>query len=126
MPDTILIVDDEREIRQAVGGLLGDEGYLVAQASSGPEALERLDEAAPEMVLLDLWMRDAEEGFEILSRIREDHPSLPVVVISGHGTIETAVRAVKLGAFDYIEKPLSAEKLLLTVERALSFHRLAA
>ena len=126
MSDTILIVDDEKEIRQAVGGLLGDEGYLVAQASSGPEALERLDEAAPEMVILDLWMRDAEEGFEILSRIREDYPSLPVVVISGHGNIETAVRAVKLGAFDYIEKPLSAEKLLLTVERALSFHRLAA
>ena len=126
MPDTILIVDDEREIRQAVGGLLGDEGYLVAQASSGLEALERLDETAPEVVLLDLWMRDAEEGFEILSRIRDDHPSLPVVVISGHGNIETAVRAVKLGAFDYIEKPLSAEKLLLTVERALNFHRLAA
>jgi two-component system nitrogen regulation response regulator NtrX len=126
MADTILIVDDERDIRQAVGGLLGDEGYLVAQASSGPEALERLDEATPEVVLLDLWMRDAEEGFEILDRIREDYPGLPVVVVSGHGNIETAVRAVKLGAFDYIEKPLSAEKLLLTVERALSFHRLAA
>ena len=126
MPDTILIVDDERDIRQAVGGLLGDEGYLVAQASSGPEALERLDEATPEMVLLDLWMRDAEEGFEILGRIREDYPGLPVVVISGHGNIETAVQAVKLGAYDYIEKPLSAEKLLLTVERALSHHRLAA
>jgi len=64
VPDTILIVDDEKEIRQAVGGLLGDDGYLVAQASSGLEALERLDEATPEVVLLDLWMRDAEEGFE--------------------------------------------------------------
>jgi two-component system nitrogen regulation response regulator NtrX len=126
LPETILIVDDEKEIRQAVGGLLGDDGYLVAQASSGLEALERLDESTPEVVLLDLWMRDAEEGFEVLSRIMEDYPGLPVVVISGHGNIETAVRAVKLGAFDYIEKPLSAEKLLLTVEQALRFHRLAA
>ena len=126
MPETILIVDDERDIRQALGGLLGDEGYLVAQASSAPEALERLEEAAPEMILLDLWMGDIEEGFEVLSRVREDFPGLPVVVISGHGNIETAVRAVKEGAFDYIEKPLSAEKLLLTVKRALSFHRLTA
>ncbi|MDR3037825.1 MAG: response regulator, partial [Candidatus Adiutrix sp.] len=114
MADTILIVDDEKEIRQALGGLLGDEGYLVAQASSGLEALERLDESAPAMVILDLWMRDSEEGFEVLARITDEYPGLPVVIISGHGNIETAVRAVKLGAFDYIEKPLSADKLLLT------------
>ena len=125
MTDTILIVDDEKDIRQALGGLLGDEGYQVVQASSGPEALERLDESAPDLVILDLWMREAEEGFEVLSRIREDSPGLPVVIISGHGNIETAVRAVKLGAFDYIEKPLSADKLLLTVGRALRFQRLA-
>lgn len=126
MADTILIVDDERDIRLTVGGLLGDEGYLVAQASSGPEALERIDESVPEAVILDLWMQNAEQGFEVLARIREEYPSLPVVVISGHGNIETAVKAVKMGAFDYIEKPLSADKLLLTVERALSFRRLAA
>ena len=126
MADTILIVDDERDIRLTVGGLLGDEGYLVAQASSGPEALERIDESVPEAVILDLWMQNAEQGFEVLSRIREEYPGLPVVVISGHGNIETAVKAVKMGAFDYIEKPLSADKLLLTVERALSFRRLAA
>lgn len=126
MADTILIVDDERDIRLTVGGLLGDEGYLVAQASSGPEALERIDESVPEAVILDLWMQNAEQGFDVLTRIREEYPSLPVVVISGHGNIETAVKAVKMGAFDYIEKPLSADKLLLTVERALNFRRLAA
>lgn len=126
MADTVLIVDDERDIRLAIGGILGDEGYLVAQASSGPEALERIDESAPEMVILDLWMQNSEQGFDVLTHIKEEYPSLPVVVISGHGNIETAVKAVKMGAFDYIEKPLSADKLLLTVERALSFRRLAA
>ncbi len=126
MTDTILIVDDEKDIRLTVGGLLGDEGYLVAQASSGPEALERIDESVPEAVVLDLWMQNSEQGFEVLTRIREEYPALPVVVISGHGNIETAVKAVKMGAFDYIEKPLSADKLLLTLERALSFRRLSA
>ncbi len=126
MTDTILIVDDEKDIRLTVGGLLGDEGYLVAQASSGPEALERIDESVPEAVILDLWMQNAEQGFDVLTRIRDEYPGLPVVVISGHGNIETAVKAVKMGAFDFIEKPLSADKLLLTVERALNYRRLAA
>jgi len=126
MSSTILVVDDEKDIRLTVGGLLGDEGYLVAQASSGPEALERIDESVPEAVILDLWMQNCEQGFDVLTRINEEYPGLPVVVISGHGNIETAVKAVKMGAFDYIEKPLSADKLLLTVERALNFRRLAA
>ena len=126
MTDTILIVDDEKDIRLTVGGILGDEGYLVAQASSGPEALERIDESVPEVIILDLWMQNAEQGFDVLARIRDEYAHLPVVVISGHGNIETAVKAVKMGAFDYIEKPLSAEKLLLAVERALSFRRLTA
>jgi len=126
MTDTILIVDDEKDIRLTVGGILGDEGYLVAQASSGPEALERIDESAPETVILDLWMQNSEQGFDVLTHIKDEYPQLPVVVISGHGNIETAVKAVKMGAFDYIEKPLSADKLLLTVERALNFRRLSA
>ena len=126
MTDTILIVDDERDIRLTVGGILGDEGYLVAQASSGPEALERIDESVPEVIILDLWMQNSEQGFDVLARIKDEYAHLPVVVISGHGNIETAVKAVKMGAFDYIEKPLSADKLLLTVERALSFRRLTA
>ncbi len=126
MPETILIVDDEKDIRLTLGGLLGDEGYLVAQASSATEALERIDESLPEVVILDLWMQNAEQGFDVLTRLSEEYPSLPVVVISGHGNIDTAVRAVKMGAFDYIEKPLSADKLLLTVSRAVGFRRLSA
>ncbi|MGL4209417.1 MAG: sigma-54-dependent transcriptional regulator [Candidatus Adiutrix sp.] len=126
MADTILIVDDERDIRLTIGGILGDEGYLIAQASCGPEALERVDQSVPEMVILDLWMQNSEEGFEVLTHLKQEYPNLPVVVISGHGNIETAVQAVKMGAFDYIEKPLSADKLLMCVERALHFRRLAA
>ena len=126
MAETILIVDDEKDIRLTLGGILGDEGYLVAQASSGPEALERIDEAVPEIIILDLWMQNSEQGFDVLTKIKDEYPGLPVLVISGHGNIETAVKAVKLGAFDYIEKPLSADKLLLTIERAKKFRNLSA
>ncbi|MDR1110464.1 MAG: sigma-54 dependent transcriptional regulator [Deltaproteobacteria bacterium] len=126
MPETILVVDDEKDIRLTLGGLLADEGYLVSQASSGPEALERLDESAPGLVILDLWMGGSEQGFEVLDRIKEDLPQVPVVVISGHGNVETAVKAVKQGAYDFIEKPLLADKILLSVQRALSFRRLTA
>jgi two-component system nitrogen regulation response regulator NtrX len=125
MAETILIVDDEKDIRLTLGGLLADEGYLITQASSGPEALERLDESAPDLVILDLWMGGAEQGFDVLFRMREDFPHIPVLVISGHGNVETAVKAVKNGAFDYIEKPLSADKLLLAVARALDFRRIS-
>ncbi|MDR1314680.1 MAG: sigma-54 dependent transcriptional regulator [Deltaproteobacteria bacterium] len=125
MADTILVVDDERDIRLTLGGLLADEGFLVAQASSANEALDRLDESVPALVVLDLWMGGSEEGFSVLSHIQEERPQVPVVVISGHGNVETAVKAVKNGAFDFIEKPLSADKLLLTVQRALDFRRLS-
>ncbi|MDR1081205.1 MAG: sigma-54 dependent transcriptional regulator [Deltaproteobacteria bacterium] len=125
MAETILVVDDERDIRLTLGGLLADEGFLVAQASSAHEALERLEESLPSLVVLDLWMGGSEEGFTVLNHISEERPQLPVVVISGHGNVETAVKAVKNGAFDFIEKPLSADKLLLTVQRALDFRRLS-
>ncbi|MDR2405971.1 MAG: sigma-54 dependent transcriptional regulator [Deltaproteobacteria bacterium] len=125
MAETILIVDDEKDIRITLGGLLGDEGYLVAQASSPSEAFERLEENLPDLLILDLWMGKADDGFSVLARMREDLPQIPVVVISGHGNIETAVKAVKNGAFDFIEKPLSAEKLLITVSRALEYKKLA-
>jgi two-component system nitrogen regulation response regulator NtrX len=125
MAETILIVDDEKDIRLTLGGLLGDEGFLVAQASNGSEALERMDESSPGLVILDLWMGGAEEGFQVLGRIREDFSHTPVVVISGHGNIETAVKAVKMGAFDFVEKPINAEKLLLIVRRSLDFKRLS-
>ncbi|MDR1546799.1 MAG: sigma-54 dependent transcriptional regulator [Deltaproteobacteria bacterium] len=124
MVETILVVDDEKDIRLTLGGLLADEGYLVSQASSAPEALERLDVSAPSLVVLDLWMGGAEHGFEVLGRIKEEFPQVPVIVVSGHGNVETAVKAVKNGAYDFIEKPLSADKILLSVQRALSFRRL--
>jgi two-component system nitrogen regulation response regulator NtrX len=125
MAETVLVVDDEKDIRLTLGGLLADEGFLVAQASSAQEAMDRLDESLPALVVLDLWMGGTEEGFSVLEHIREERPQLPVVVISGHGNVETAVKAVKNGAFDFIEKPLSADKLLLTVQRALDFRRLS-
>ncbi|MDR2301976.1 MAG: sigma-54 dependent transcriptional regulator [Deltaproteobacteria bacterium] len=124
MPETILVVDDEKDIRLTLGGLLADEGYMVSQAQSKEEALERLEETTPDLIILDLWMGGSEKGFEVLDRVREDTPQVPVVVISGHGNIETAVKAVRLGAYDFIEKPLSADKILLAVQRALSFKKL--
>ncbi|MDR2200374.1 MAG: sigma-54 dependent transcriptional regulator [Deltaproteobacteria bacterium] len=125
MAETILIVDDEKDIRVTLGGLLGDEGYLVSQASSPAEAFERLEETLPDLLILDLWMDDSEAGFRVLEKVREDYQGVPVIIISGHGNVETAVRAVKNGAFDFIEKPLSADKLILTVKRALDFRKLA-
>jgi two-component system nitrogen regulation response regulator NtrX len=125
MPETILVVDDEKDIRLTLGGLLADEGFLISQASSGPEAIERLEETLPGLVILDLWMGGYEQGFEVLDRIRGDYPQVPVVVISGHGNIETAVKAVKQGAYDFIEKPLLADKILLAVQRAFKFRSLA-
>ncbi|MDR2455080.1 MAG: sigma-54 dependent transcriptional regulator, partial [Deltaproteobacteria bacterium] len=124
MPETILVVDDEKDIRLTLGGLLADEGYHVFFASSGPEALERLEDALPSVVILDLWMAGAEQGFEVLEKLHEDAPQVPVIIISGHGNVETAVKAVRIGAYDFIEKPILVDKLLLSVQRALSFKRL--
>ncbi|MDR1039724.1 MAG: sigma-54 dependent transcriptional regulator [Deltaproteobacteria bacterium] len=125
MAETILVVDDEKDIRLTLGGILADEGFLVSQASSAQEALERLDKAPPALVVLDLWMGGSEEGFKVLDHIREERPQVPVVIISGHGNTEAAVKAVKNGAFDYLDKPLSADKLLLTIQRALEHQRLS-
>jgi two-component system nitrogen regulation response regulator NtrX len=122
--ETILVVDDEKDIRLTLGGLLADEGYHVFFASSGPEALERLEDALPSVVILDLWMAGAEQGFEVLEKLHEDAPQVPVIIISGHGNVETAVKAVRIGAYDFIEKPILVDKLLLSVQRALSFKRL--
>ena len=126
MSETILVVDDEKDIRLTLGGLLADEGYMVSFASSGPEALERLEDSLPSVVILDLWMAGAEQGFEVLERLHEDSPQVPVIIISGHGNVETAVKAVRIGAYDFIEKPILVDKLLLSVQRALSFKRLDA
>lgn len=116
--NTILVVDDEDGVRESIREILADEGYSVVEAADGRQALERIAEARPALVLLDVWMPD-KDGIALLKEIKERAADLPVVMISGHGNIHTAVAATKLGAFDFIEKPLSLEGLLATVRRAL-------
>ncbi len=121
----ILIVDDEESIRRSLAGILSDEGFETDSVADGESALTALrqGEEVPDLVLLDIAM-PGRDGVEILAEIRQAWPALPVVMMSGHGTIETAVRATQLGAFDFIEKPLSIEKLLLTLRHALDRTRL--
>jgi len=123
MPAGILIVDDERGIRESLGALLRDEGYGVESASSGEECLEWLEKRPFDLVLLDVWLPKM-DGLETLERIQSLEGAPMVVIISGHGNIETAVRATKLGAFDFVEKPLSLEKTVLVVRNALDYLRL--
>lgn len=123
MPDSILIVDDEKGIREALSSILADEGYDSAAVSSGEECLELLDKRPVDLVLLDVWLEGI-DGLETLERIRKSGMDPMVVMISGHAKIETAVRATKLGAFDFIEKPLSLEKVILVIKNALEVHRL--
>jgi two-component system nitrogen regulation response regulator NtrX len=123
MKDTVLVVDDEAGVRSSLAGILGDEGYAVETVESGEAALKALEARRFDLVLLDVWLPGA-DGLEVLGRIRERDAELPVVVISGHGTIETAVKAVRLGAQDFVEKPLSLEKTLLAVRNALRQRRL--
>jgi two-component system nitrogen regulation response regulator NtrX len=122
-PASILIVDDEGGIRESLGALLRDEGYEVHAVASGEECLERLGRRRFDLVLLDVWLAKM-DGLETLSNIESDDGAPIVVMISGHGDIETAVRATKLGAFDFIEKPLSLGKIVLVVRNALEFLRL--
>jgi two-component system nitrogen regulation response regulator NtrX len=123
MHKTILIVDDEESICKSLGDILVDEGYDVLTALSGEEAIKMLDEELPSLVLLDIWLPGI-DGMDVLKTIKNMHPNLQVVMMSGHGTIETAVKATKLGAFDFIEKPLSLEKVILTVKHVLDMSRL--
>ncbi len=122
-PARILVVDDEQAIRRSLSGILADEGFELALAEDGEKALAAVRARAPDLVLLDIAM-PGRDGIEILQELRQSFPALPVVMMSGHGTIETAVRATQLGAFDFIEKPLSLEKLLLTLRHALDKLRL--
>ncbi|MBN2054585.1 sigma-54-dependent Fis family transcriptional regulator, partial [bacterium] len=115
--------DDEPSIRDSLAGALEDEGYRTLGAGDGEAALLLLEEESPELVLLDIWM-PGRDGLDVLQRIKELHPFIEVMMISGHGTIETAVRATKLGAFDFMEKPLSLERILLQVGHALEHARL--
>lgn len=123
MKPAILVVDDEPGVRSALSGVLRDEGYQVDAVESGEACLDRLTRAAYDVVLLDVWLPGA-DGLSTIARIRERQLDVPVVMISGHGNIESAVRAIKLGAFDFIEKPLSLEKTMLVVRNALRQRRL--
>src|SRR5581483_6352785 len=118
MSNSILVVDDERGIRQSLRGVLEDEGFTVDTAESGEECLQLFDKRIYSCVLLDIWLPGI-DGLETLERLRSTYPDAVVVMISGHGNIETAVRATKLGAFDFIEKPLSLDKTILVVKNAL-------
>jgi two-component system nitrogen regulation response regulator NtrX len=115
---SILIVDDEAEIRTSLSGILEDENYQIRTAENGQQALDMVTEQVPHLVLLDIWM-EGMDGLEVLSRLKRRVPDLPVVMISGHGTIETAVQATQRGAYDFIEKPPQVERLLLTISRSI-------
>jgi two-component system nitrogen regulation response regulator NtrX len=120
---SLLIVDDEPFILQSLSGILSDEGFEVSTASNGYEALKRIEEDSPDLVLLDIWMPGL-DGIETLKEIKKNNPHIQVIIITGHGNIETAVKAIKIGAFDLIEKPLSIDKVILAINNALNFHRL--
>ncbi|WP_379550470.1 sigma-54-dependent transcriptional regulator [Qipengyuania sp. DGS5-3] len=121
----ILIVDDERDIRELVSGVLSDEGYECRTAANSTEALGAIDEKRPSVVLLDVWLHGSEmDGLEVLDEIKEREPQLPVIIFSGHGNVDTAVSAVSRGALDFIEKPFEAERLLHLVARATETERL--
>ena len=123
MSASILVVDDEEAIVSSLSSILQDEGYEVSVAKSGGEALKTYMSDPPDLMLLDIWMPDM-DGLETLRRVREVVPTAQVMVMSGHGSIETAVKAIKLGAYDYIEKPLSLENVTLRVKHALEQYRL--
>jgi two-component system nitrogen regulation response regulator NtrX len=125
MAHDILVVDDEADIRMLMCGILKDEGYETREAGSSSQALAAVRSRQPTLVVLDIWLQGSElDGIEILRIIRRELPNLPVIMISGHGTIETAVAAIKIGAYDFIEKPFKSDRLLLLVERAIEATRL--
>jgi two-component system nitrogen regulation response regulator NtrX len=125
MSKDVLIVDDEPAIREVVAAVLEDEGYVPRQAATSDEALREVAKRPPALVLLDIWLEGSRmDGVQILDHVRASHPDLPVIMFSGHGTIETAVAAIKKGAHDFIEKPFKSDRLLLAVERAMELSRL--
>ena len=123
MKQKILIVDDEVSIRQSLSGILEDEGYEVILAACGEEGLEKAKKDPPDLILLDIWMPGV-DGITVLDEIKKLYPLIHVMIISGHGTIETAVKATRMGAFDFIEKPLSIERVLVSIQNAIEFSRL--
>src|SRR5213594_2860454 len=125
MSETILVVDDEENIRHTLRGVLADEGFEVLEAPDGRRALELLKHVAPRLAIVDVWMPEM-DGIELVERMRNQAPGVPIIVISGHGTIETAVRVIRLGAFDFLEKPFPLDALLSVVGRALGTNAAAA
>src|SRR5947207_11237760 len=125
MSSDILIVDDEADIRELVAGTLQDEGHGARTARNSDEALAAVTARRPSLLFLDIWLQGSKlDGLQLLGIIKQEHPDLPIVMISGHGNIETAVSAIKLGAYDFIEKPFKADRLVLVAERALEASRL--
>ncbi len=124
MTPTILLVDDEPQILQALAGLLQDEDFEVLTAPEGETALKMVREEPPDLVMLDIAL-PGKDGLEILKDLKDQHPTLPVIMISAYGSVENAVKATRLGAYDFIEKPPHADKILLSVRNALDMARLA-
>jgi two-component system nitrogen regulation response regulator NtrX len=121
----ILIVEDEDDIRAMIGGILEDDGYEVRLTATSAEAINSLKSRKPSLMILDVWLKGSTmDGIELLDSIKKSHPNMPVIIISGHGTVETAVSAIRKGAYDYIVKPFKSDKLLVTCKRALENARL--
>src|ERR671931_1197401 len=125
MASDILIVDDEADIRDLVAGILEDEGFNTRTARDSDSALAEIANRRPHLVFLDIWLQGSKlDGLQLLEQIKKEHPEVPVVMISGHGNIETAVAAIKRGAYDFIEKPFKSDRLILVANRALETSRL--
>ncbi len=125
MASDILIVDDEADIRDLISGILEDEGHSTRLAKDSDEALAAIELRRPSLVILDIWLQGSKlDGLDVLLKVKRQHPDLPVVIISGHGNIETAVTAIKRGAYDYIEKPFKSDRLVLITNRALETSKL--
>ncbi|MGD2134430.1 MAG: sigma-54 dependent transcriptional regulator, partial [Maricaulaceae bacterium] len=125
MAHDILVVDDELDIRELIGGILEDEGHEIRTAADAESALAAVRRRKPSLVILDVWLRGSElDGIEVLEQLKKIDPEIPVIVISGHGTVETAVAAIRRGAYDFIEKPFKSDRLVHTVSRAIEASRL--
>ena len=116
----ILIVDDERDIRELVSDILEDEGYSTRLAANSDECMSSINAEPPGLLILDIWLKDSRmDGIDILKAVKRDNPDVPVVIISGHGNIEIAVAAIKQGAYDFIEKPFNIDQLMVVIRRAM-------
>ena len=121
----ILIVDDEKDIRELIGDILKDEGYAIRLAGNSDDCMAAINEELPSLMILDIWLKDSRmDGIDILKTVKRDNPDVPVVIISGHGNIEIAVAAIKQGAYDFIEKPFNIDQLMVVVSRAMETSRL--